>query len=134
MLLILYLNCACAFGKREPQRQDTLLLYRKLLSLGVVVGVALHYIVQSYIVHYLLHYTLPKKFSFWTKKYPFLDSLTLSILNPLHHPNISIYCLFSLVHHPCGTSTFNSTHARCCFSTLKTPGFRLYLERKKFNP
>lgn len=81
---------------------------------------------------------LPKTFSSWTqrvlfldKEIHFLDSCILSIPNPLHHPTISISPRSLVLHYHWGASTLNNTHAYCCLSTFKTPGFCPYLQRKK---
>ena len=68
---------------------------------------------------------------FLDKEIHFLDSCILSIPNLLHHPTISISPRSLVLHYHWGASTLNNTHAYCCLSTFKTPGFCPYLQRKK---
>lgn len=65
LLWILCVYCAYVFTKYVPQGGDTLLLYRKLLFLGVAVGVTL---LHSF---WTTSKALPKTFSLWTQKVHF---------------------------------------------------------------
>lgn len=92
LLWILCVYCAYVFTKYVPQGGDTLLLYRKLLFLGVAVGVTL---LHSF---WTTSKALPKTFSLWTQKVHFSGQrnapsgqLYFVHPTPLHHPTISIF-------------------------------------------
>ena len=75
--------------------------------------------------------TDPKNSLFWTKKCSFWTVFIFTIPNPHHHPKISISPISLVLHYHCGASSFHSTHAHCCLSTSRTPGFCPYLQRKR---